>query len=74
MADVIIIRHKFTANTVTTSVKMPGKPPISKQWRRKRGGGFSGDFLKFWDEEDLPSEIAAAASHSVMQVCNVLKR
>jgi hypothetical protein len=74
VADVIIIRHKFTANTVTTSVKMPGKPPILKRWKRKRGGGFSGDFLQFWDEEDLPSEVATAASNVGTGVCGVLKR
>lgn len=75
MVDVIVIRHKFTANTVATIVTMPGKPAITKRWKRKRSGGFGGDFLRFWNEESLPAEVAEAAeAGSGRRVCDVLKR
>jgi len=73
MADVIIIRQKFTANTVTTTVKMPGQPPRSKQWRRSKNG-FTGQFTKDWNEEDYPAEVARAAEDLHTQVCDEMKR
>lgn len=73
MSDVIIIKQKFTANTITISVKMPGKVPISKQWRRTKGG-FAGKFEKDWNEEpSIPPEVSQAAAHLHARVCDEIK-
>lgn len=73
MADTIIIKQKFTANTVTTSVKLPGKPPMSKQWKRVREG-FLGSFGPDWSEEPgVPTEVARAAEDLHTAICDEMK-
>lgn len=67
MTDTIIIKQKYTACTVTTSVKMPGKSPISKKWRR---GGKVTAVDEAWGA--LPSEVMAAADDLHTEVCDTL--
>lgn len=64
-STIVTIKHKITARTVTTTVKLPGEPPISKRWVRSEDG-MTGEFELDWDEDPRLagwSEIADAAMH-----------
>lgn len=61
----VTISHEITETSVTTTVTLPGKKPISKKWVAG-DGGMLGKFKHDWDEDPRLmgwSEIAREASH-----------
>lgn len=70
--DIITITHKITVSGVATTVEMPNRTPITKTWMSK-DYGFQGDTTVWWDDEDLPEEIAEAADRAPTDVCQLLE-
>lgn len=61
----VTISHEITETSVTTTVTLPGKKPISKKWVAC-DGGMIGKFKRDWDEDPRLagwSEIAREASN-----------
>lgn len=64
MPDYAKITHRYSRRTVTTTVKIPGRPPMSKTWRERKAGEMVLQSDRNWDEEPALAgfcEIAEAA-------------
>jgi len=75
MPDYAKITHRYSRRTVTTTVKLPGKPPMSKTWRERKEGEMVLQSERNWDEEPALAgfrEIADAAMDIHNECCDVL--
>lgn len=69
----ITISHRITANSIVTTVRMPGKTPITKTWHRHPSdGSFIMDNCNTWEDEDLPDEVAREADRTPSGICSLM--
>jgi hypothetical protein len=68
----VTISHKITANAIATTVRMPGKPPMTKTWQRMADGSFVLNNCNTWEDEDLPEEIAREAERTPSGICGLI--
>lgn len=69
----ITITHKITARKASTTLKMPGREPITKAWIAQKDGSYMLDTKKAWEDEDLPDEVLRAVEHTCTDVCWMLE-
>jgi hypothetical protein len=69
----ITITHRITAKKATTTLRMPGREPISKTWIAQADGSYMMDTCNGWEDEDLPEEVLDAVDRSHTSVCRMLE-
>lgn len=65
----ITITHKITAKKAATTLRMPGREPITKTWLAQKDGSYMLDTSKAWEDEGLPDEVQRAVEHTGTDIC-----
>lgn len=72
MGETITITHKITSKAIATTVRMPGRRPMTKKWERMSDGSFMLNDCNTWEDEDLPDEVAREADRCPSGICTLL--
>jgi len=69
----ITITHRITAKKAATTLRIPGRDPITKAWIAQRDGSYMLDTTVAWEDEGLPEEVLRAVDHTCTEVCFMLQ-
>lgn len=70
----ITITHKITTKKARTTLRMPGREPITKTWIAQKDGSYMLDTNTAWEDESLPDEVLRAVEHTCTNVCWMLEK
>lgn len=73
MSQAVTITHRITDKGVATTLRMPGKPPMTKTWKQMKDGSFMLDTCNTWEDEDLPPDISDAAERCPHAIVGLLR-
>lgn len=65
----ITITHRITAKKASTTLRMPGREPITKAWVAQKDGSYMLDTAKAWEDEGLPDEVQRAVEQTCTDIC-----